>query len=55
MSLSAKVIWTAFAFVSSFFLPLLARNDVKEMFASARGGDQYRVLKIVIEDGKQFF
>ncbi|XP_037539568.1 twinfilin-1 [Nematolebias whitei] len=27
-----------------------ARNDVKEMFASARGGDQYRVLKIVIED-----
>ncbi|XP_017290261.1 twinfilin-1a [Kryptolebias marmoratus] len=27
-----------------------ARNDVKEMFACARGGDQYRVLKIVIEE-----
>lgn len=30
-----------------------AGNDVKEIFASARSGDQYRVLKIVIEDGKQ--
>ncbi|KAM3608898.1 uncharacterized protein V6R79_006494 [Siganus canaliculatus] len=27
-----------------------AGNDVKEIFASARSGDQYRVLKIVIED-----
>ncbi|XP_072242305.1 twinfilin-1-like [Leuresthes tenuis] len=27
-----------------------AGNDVKDIFASARGGDQYRVLKIVIED-----
>lgn len=32
--------------------PLLAGNDVKDVFASARGGDQYRVVKIVIEDGK---
>lgn len=30
-----------------------AGNDVKDIFANARGGDQYRVLKIVIEDGKQ--
>ncbi|KAM9351855.1 twinfilin-1a [Symphorus nematophorus] len=27
-----------------------AGNDVKDIFASARSGDQYRVLKIVIED-----
>ncbi|XP_036962405.1 twinfilin-1a [Acanthopagrus latus] len=27
-----------------------AGNDVKDVFASARSGDQYRVLKIVIED-----
>ncbi|MEQ2307490.1 Twinfilin-1 [Ameca splendens] len=27
-----------------------AGNDVKEIFANARSGDQYRVLKIVIED-----
>ncbi|KAM4619551.1 twinfilin-1a [Polymixia lowei] len=27
-----------------------AGNDVKDIFASARNGDQYRVLKIVIED-----
>lgn len=27
-----------------------AGNDVKEVFASARGGDEYRVLKIVIDD-----
>ncbi|XP_054632212.1 twinfilin-1-like [Dunckerocampus dactyliophorus] len=27
-----------------------AGNDVKEIFASAKSGDQYRVLKIVIED-----
>lgn len=32
--------------------PLSAGNDVKDVFASARSGDQYRVLKIVIEDGK---
>lgn len=31
--------------------PLPAGNDVKDVFASARSGDQYRVLKIVIEDG----
>lgn len=30
-----------------------AGNDVKDIFANARSGDQYRVLKIVIEDGKQ--
>lgn len=30
-----------------------AGNDVKDIFANARGGDHYRVLKIVIEDGKQ--
>lgn len=29
-----------------------AGNDVKDIFASARSGEQYRVLKIVIEDGK---
>uniref|UniRef100_A0A7N8XTZ0 Twinfilin-1 n=1 Tax=Mastacembelus armatus TaxID=205130 RepID=A0A7N8XTZ0_9TELE len=28
----------------------LAGNDVKEIFASARGGAEYRVLKIIIED-----
>uniref|UniRef100_A0AAZ3SJF6 Twinfilin-1 n=1 Tax=Oncorhynchus tshawytscha TaxID=74940 RepID=A0AAZ3SJF6_ONCTS len=28
----------------------LAGNDVKDIFASARCGDQYRLLKIVIED-----
>ncbi|XP_061677630.1 twinfilin-1-like [Syngnathoides biaculeatus] len=27
-----------------------AGNDVKDMFASAKSGDEYRVLKIVIED-----
>lgn len=33
--------------------PILpAGNDVKDLFANARSGDQYRVLKIVIEDGK---
>ena len=32
---------------------LSAGNDVKDVFASARSGDQYRVLKIVIEDGER--
>lgn len=35
----------------SFFLS--AGNDVKDIFASAKSGDQYRALKIVIKDGKQ--
>lgn len=30
-----------------------AGSDVKDIFADARNGDQFRVLKIVIEDGKQ--
>lgn len=34
------------------FCPFPAGNDVKDVFASARSSDQYRVLKIVIEDGK---
>lgn len=34
-----------------FFLS--AGNDVKDIFASAKSGDQYRALKIVIKDGKQ--
>lgn len=29
---------------------ILAGNDVKDIFASARSGDLYRVLKIIIED-----
>ncbi|KAK2917627.1 twinfilin-1a [Channa argus] len=29
---------------------ILAGNDVKDIFASAKSGDQYRVLKIVIKD-----
>lgn len=29
-----------------------ANNDVKDIFASAKSGDQYRALKIVIEGGK---
>ncbi|XP_015237832.1 PREDICTED: twinfilin-1 [Cyprinodon variegatus] len=29
---------------------ILAGNDVKEIFANARSGDQYRALKIIIED-----
>uniref|UniRef100_A0A3B4AB30 Twinfilin-1 n=1 Tax=Periophthalmus magnuspinnatus TaxID=409849 RepID=A0A3B4AB30_9GOBI len=33
-----------------FVLFLLAGNDVKDMFASARSGDEYRLVKIVIED-----
>lgn len=33
--------------------PLLACNEVKDVFASARGGEQYRVLKIIIDDGKR--
>uniref|UniRef100_A0A3Q2Q4Y6 Twinfilin-1 n=1 Tax=Fundulus heteroclitus TaxID=8078 RepID=A0A3Q2Q4Y6_FUNHE len=35
---------------SIFSFPFPAGNDVKEIFANARGGDQYRVLKIIIED-----
>lgn len=30
-----------------------AGNDVKDLFADAKSGDQYRVLKIVLKDGKQ--
>lgn len=30
-----------------------AGNDVKDLFADAKSGDQYRVLKIILEDGKQ--
>lgn len=33
----------------SFFA---AGNDVKDVFASAKSGDEYRALKIVIEDGE---
>uniref|UniRef100_A0A3B4YNY9 Twinfilin-1 n=1 Tax=Seriola lalandi dorsalis TaxID=1841481 RepID=A0A3B4YNY9_SERLL len=33
-----------------FFFFFSAGNDVKDVFANARSGDQYRVLKIVIED-----
>lgn len=33
--------------------PFSAGNDVKEVFASARSSDQYRVLKIIIEDGNE--
>lgn len=35
--------------MTPIFFP--AGNDVKDIFASAKTGDQYRVLKIVIEDG----
>uniref|UniRef100_A0A7N6BII2 Twinfilin-1 n=1 Tax=Anabas testudineus TaxID=64144 RepID=A0A7N6BII2_ANATE len=34
----------------TLFCFLSAGNDVKDIFASAKGGDQYRVLKIVIKD-----
>lgn len=37
----------------SFFFFFKAGNDVKDIFASAKSGEQYRALKIVIEDGKQ--
>lgn len=30
-----------------------AGNDVKDLFADAKSGDQYRVLKIIIQDGKR--
>ena len=30
-----------------------AGNDLKNAFADARNGDQFRVLKVVIDDGKQ--
>lgn len=30
-----------------------AGNDVKDLFADAKSGDRYRVLKIILEDGKQ--
>lgn len=36
-----------------FFFFFSAGNDVKDIFASAKSGDQYRALKIVIKDGKQ--
>lgn len=29
-----------------------AGNDVKDLFADAKSGDQYRVLKIILQDGK---
>lgn len=35
-----------------YFLFLSAGNEVKNIFACARSGDEYRALKIVIEDGK---